>query len=100
MAARNAKKIVCRKCGSDDLYKFNAGGLLQARCRRCTTVQSIGPHNYVQVEEITLMGPAGPQVMAVPVPGISSGEKVFEHDLDTGGFRDPRKQYTGDDDDY
>jgi hypothetical protein len=100
MTAEKAKKLVCSKCGSDDLYKFNAGGLLQARCRRCTKVQSIGPHNYVQVEEHTVMGPAGPQVIAVPQPSIANAERVYEHDLDTGGFRDPRKQYTGEDDGY
>lgn len=97
MTARNTMKIVCKKCGSDELYKFNAGGLLQARCRKCQCLQSIGPHNYVQVDEVVAIGPGGPQIVPVPTPSITHGEHIYEQDIDTGGFRDPRKQFGGED---
>lgn len=99
MSDEITRRVVCSnpECGSDNLYIFNAGGLLQARCRRCTKVQVIGPHNYVREEEITEMSSAGPRTVAVPTPTIAPGEHIFEHDLDTGGFRDPRKQYRGED---
>jgi len=99
MTEFNSRKILCSnpECRSDNLYIFNAGGLLQARCRRCTKTQAIGPHNYVQEDEITVMSEAGPQTIAIPRPSIAHGERIYDHDIDTGGFRDPRKQYRSDD---
>lgn len=96
--SRQPKKVfvdTCRDCGSTELQKFTAGGMLQVRCKKCQGRHSIALEMPYREQDVVVETLHGPQtVREMTMREIPAGDALLEHEREPQSFRNPMKNYS------
>lgn len=88
------KVEVCRDCGSQELEKFTAGGMIQVRCKKCQSRHSLCFDMPVRETDVVIDTAHGPQVIREKIRRqVPATDQPLEHERDPRSFRNPAKNY-------